>query len=450
MSYLKRLQPPRCKVVNALLAVLVGMSLPLSAAAIDLSQSYELALQNDRQLQAAKAKAAGDSEVMPQAIGQMLPNLSFSASRSSIEQVTTYGSRTYPKQSYPSEGKTLTLKQPLIRPYLLFQYGQAKSELQRVDADLSLEQQNLAVRVTSAYLEAIFARERQELIDAQKASYYAQVKSATAAFRAGSGTRTDIDDAQAKYDRLLAQEIQAKQTIDATTNQLEVYVGQPVEALSVLQVGRLRLDDFDPGELDTWMQRAVENSPELRSWTASVEAAKSGINMARSGHSPTLDLVAQYSDSNSESIYNVGSQSTTKSIGLQLYVPLYAGGQVNSGIRQAQAQVDERTERYEYTYRDVQLRVRKAYNSTREGIATVHALEQAMHSAEQMVVSNRRGVKAGTRTSLNVLDAEQQRLQTQIDLAQARYQTLQGWVQLMSLVNGMNSEEVGRINSLIF
>lgn len=426
------------------------MLAPFATWALDLQQCYELALKNDRQLLAAKAKAVGESEIMPQAIGQMLPNISFSASKTAVVQDTTTGNTQIPQNSYPAENKVLSLRQPLFRPFLYSQYQQAKSELVRVDADLALEQQNLSVRLANAYFEALFAQDTLTLIEAQKQSYDAHLKAATAAFRSGTGTRTDIDESQAQYDRLLAQEIQAKQAIEATAHQLEVFIGQSANELTRLRDGGPMLDSFDPGELEAWLDRAIESNQELKSLRANVEAAKSAVGMARSSHFPTVDMVAQYSENSSDSSYNVGTEVKSRSIGVQMTVPIYAGGLVNSDIRKAQAQVDEYTERYEYAYRDAQLRVRKAYNSIKEGIATVHALEQALRSAEQMVYSNRMGVKAGTRTMLNVLDAEQQRFQTQVDLAKARYQALEGWVQLQSLVGAMDATEVTRISSLIF
>jgi outer membrane protein TolC len=172
--------------------------------------------------------------------------------------------------------------------------------------------------------------------------------------------------------------------------------------------------------------------------------------MAQAGHLPTLDLVAQHNYSKGDS-NNVFPQTINKTnyIGVQLTVPIFAGGGVNSAVRQATADAEEARQGYEYARDDLRLKVQNQYDAVRAGISRVHALERALVSADQNVLSNRKGVLAGTRTTLDVLNVEQQRFNTQVDLAKVRYQILVAWATLLSYVGDLDTDQIARINRVL-
>jgi outer membrane protein, protease secretion system len=355
-----------------------------------------------------------------------------------------------PTQYYPSRSGSLTLRQPVFRLNLLAQREEAKSKVKGVDAQLDTDYQAMGVRLTSAYFEALFARDSLALIGSQKASYVAQLRAARMALGAGTGTRTDIDDIQARYDLLLADEIRVQQSITAATEQLEIFIGERITVLSTLDPASFRVDTHDPGSLTQWLEQALEYNAELRTLKARWDATVAAIDTAQAGHYPTLDLVLQHSESLGESTnLSPRTEIRTNYIGLQLSVPIFNGGYVNSTVRQATATAEEAREGYEYTRDDLKLRVKREFDALKAGIARVRALEQAMASADQVVLSNQKGVLAGTRTTLDVLTVEQQRFNTQVDLAKARYQLLVSWATLQSYVGGLNTEQFARINRVL-
>ena len=420
------------------------------ASAIDLLRSYELALVNDGQLKVAKARADGGREAEPQALSQLLPNVSFSLAYGRTEQDRTLNNLTEPTARYPSQNNTLSLRQPLYRQLQFSQYEQAKSKVASTDAQYDRDFQSLGVRLVTTYFQALFARDGLDLIAAQKASYDAQLRAAKLGFAAGSGTRTDIDDIQTKYDLLLAQEIEALQALGSVTLQLQIFVGEPVEQLSTLDATRFRADAHDPSSLQEWIDRALEYNPDLRVLKANWDAAVSGMAMARAGHLPTLDLVLQrnYSKGDSNNVFP-GTENTTNYIGVQLAVPIFSGGAVNSAVRAATAATEEAREAFEYARDDLRLKVRNQYDAVKAGISRVHALDRALVSADQNVRSNQKGVLAGTRTTLDVLNVEQLRFNTQVDLARVRYQILVAWATLLSYAGDLNADQVGRINRVL-
>jgi outer membrane protein, protease secretion system len=177
-----------------------------------------------------------------------------------------------------------------------------------------------------------------------------------------------------------------------------------------------------------------------------LNTARLEVEKAKSGHHPTLDAVAQWSRSESENVINVSSKYTNTSFGLQLSIPIFAGGGVNAGVRQALANVDRAEQALEAGRRDLGVQVHKQYRGITENIPKIKALEQALRSAEQLIVSNQKSFQAGNRTMIDVLNAQQQRMVVARDLAQARYMYLISKLNLMALVAEADSQAVAEIN----
>lgn len=434
------------------LLLLAGLLLSFSGmvAAMDLLQAFEAAQQQDATILAARAAALAGRERLPQARSQLLPNVALSASRNKNRLASTapdfLGKESTTDSNYASRNQTLTVRQPLFRSYLSAQYRQAQAQVADSDATLTQEEQNLAVRVSSAYFEAMLTREQLDLVLAQRSTYSAQLEAARKMFAAGSGIRTDIDEAQAKLDMNSAQEIQARQNMEYTAHQLEVLVNQPVGQLPKLDVAKLELLPPAPLARESWIEKAEANNPQLQSLKAQLEAARQEIDKASSGHHPTLDAIAQWSRSASENVTNVNSRYQNAALGLQLNIPLFAGGYVDSSVRQALATRDRAEQALEAARRDLGLRVHKEYRGVTENIASIKALEQALRSAEQLVLSSRKSFQAGSRTVLDILNAEQQRALVQRDLAQARYVYLISKIRLLALVGEADVQAIAAAN----
>jgi outer membrane protein/protease secretion system outer membrane protein len=326
------------------------------------------------------------------------------------------------------------------------QFQQAKSVVEEVEANLDRDLQNLVVRVAGAYFETLMADEQLDLVLAQKKTYTALVDAAQKGFAAGSGTRTDIDDAKARLDMATAQELEARQNQDLTRRQLELLVNQPVKQIARLNVSALKLLPPEPANLDEWTRKAEQASPEIKALQARLEAARREVSKAQAGHLPTLDAVAQWSNSGSENITRVNSRYENKTIGLQLNIPIYSGGYVNSTVRQAVAEQTRTEESLEALRRDLGVRVHKEYRGVSEGVMRVRALEQAARSAEQMMKSTQMSQKAGSRTQLDVLNAQQQYTLALRDLSQARLVYLLSKVRLASLVGDDANASVEQVN----
>ncbi|MFA6312299.1 MAG: TolC family protein, partial [Sterolibacterium sp.] len=136
----------------------------------------------------------------------------------------------------------------------------------------------------------------------------------------------------------------------------------------------------------------------------------------------------------SENQVTINQFYLTSQVGLQVNIPLYAGGYTSSQIRQALANLEKFQQQYEARRREVDLQIRKEFQNVAEGVLKVKAQEQAERSADQALFSNQKGYQAGTRTQIDILNAQQQRMNVRRDLANARYQYLMARIRLQGLV----------------
>ncbi|HVZ46142.1 MAG TPA: TolC family outer membrane protein [Ramlibacter sp.] len=418
---------------------------------LTLSQAYRLAIENDANLAAAHDLFEARSERLPQARAQLLPNISASANRfrnnldSTVPSIT--GAPISSHRDYLSGNNAIVARLPLFRPALWADWRQAKAQVADAGAQYAKAVQDLAVRVTTAYMQVLLAQEQVGLVASQKKAYSTQLDAARKAFTAGSGTRTDVDEALAQLDLAVAQELQAKQNYDYTRRQLQALIDTPVMEVAPVDSARLPLAPPEPEGLRAWVEHAEDASPEIQSARAQAEAARQDVEKARAGHMPTVDFVAQITRSRSDTVTAVDQTYADKQVGVVLNVPIFAGGFVNSQVRQALASARQAEDNLEALRRDLSLRVEKEYRGVTEGVLQVRALEQAVRSAETAAQSASRSYQGGARTIVDVFNAEEKLVQAQRDLAEARYNYVLSRVRLQSLTGAVDQAAIDDVNT---
>jgi outer membrane protein/protease secretion system outer membrane protein len=429
-----------------LLACLLGAH-GLAAWPLDLLQAFEAAQANDARLTSARATATAGLERLPQAEAGLLPNLAFSTLRltNDLSVDNPAASAATVSERYRSSSTNLTLRQPIYRSAQHALVRQARAQTEESAATLRREEQAMAARLVGSYLDALGAQDDVALVAAQKAFYLRQFDAAGRAFAAGSGTRTDIDEVQARLDMVLALELEARQNVGFARRKLQALVGAPVESLAALDPAHL--PPSPPMSLDDWISRVEQASPELGAARSQLDAATEAVARARAGHEPTLDAVLSWSRGDHDNVNAPTDRRTNASAGLQLSVPLYSGGAVSSAVRQAQAEQEAARQSLEALRLDLGVRTHKEYRGMTDGTAKIRALEQALRSANQLVLSTQRSYGAGSRHVVDVLNAEQQRASVVRDLAQARSACLMAQVQLLALVEGLNRQAIVQFNA---
>ncbi|CAM8625555.1 TolC Outer membrane protein [Burkholderiales bacterium] len=403
-------------------------------AVFDLPLAYRLALAHDRGYAVAQAQAAAAQEALPQALARQRPSIGYSSSRTRISQQRRDENLSYAPQTYLSQSDTLQLKQPIYNRRLDATEDQARASLAGVDASLQAERQALGVKVAQAYYNLLLAQSREDLIRVQLHSLGTRLDGAQKAFAAGTGIRTDVDELRAQLDLLNAQALGARQAIANARTDLEVLVGVPFVRVAPVQPAQFAPQRVQPGELRDWSDRAMAESAEVRARQAQLESAEAALRATQADHLPTLDLVAQLSRSSSDNSFFVNSVTQNKAVGVQLNVPIYQGGYLSSRDRQAAANVEEARAQLERVRNGIRVDVLKAHSAVREGLERIAALEKAVASAAQVVLASQQSFKAGLRTTLDIVAAEQREAQARLDLSEAQLSLLAAWAKLKSLV----------------
>lgn len=448
---------PRRRSLAARLALTALLVCTLPARAdtpprLDLDRAWQAALANDAVLRAARAGAESGREAVPLARAQLLPQVGISWTRNKNELETDTRVAQVPvhtRQDYYSSTRTLTIRQPLIQPVQWATLRQAGAQVVEAEALLVQTRQQLATRLVEAYFELLLADEQIMLIQAQTEAHTSQLDAARKSFAAGSGIRTEIDEAQARLDLDAAQALEARQQSQLARRRLQQLVAEPFSGVARLDPERLRRAPPEAGELDGWLALAEENSPEMQALRARLEAASQELAKARARHLPTLDAVAQANRGVSDNINRIDTRSNQASIGLQFNMALFSGGAVDAAVRQARAELTRAEENLAVQRQDLSLRLHREHRGVTEGLLRIKALEQAVASAAQLSVSSRRAYQAGARTTLDVLNAEQQLHAARRDLAQARYATLAAHVRLQVLAGAFDDDSLARLNALL-
>ena len=430
------------------LAILFSTSLQ---AAEDLSSQvkqqslldiYHQAMAHDPTLASALSANKAAQEIIEQGKALYRPTVNFNADASTSRTDIRYLNGAVPpgNSSFENYKAAVEARQPIYRKQNLVQMDQTKTQVSQADKQYHLSQQDLILRSTQAYFDVLIAQDKIELIGAQKTAILSQLDQAKATFEVGTATITDVNEAQARFDLIVAQEIAAVNEYEIAKRSVEAITGEMPSKLATvksnIQVAALNQTMQD------WQQVAVQNNLNIQIQQDALKLAEQEVERANAGHLPTLDAVASISDSysnGSPSVFSTGNDLKSATIGLQLQVPLYAGGAISSRARQAVLNKQKAQDDLDIARRQTDLETQRAYLNLSTTIAQVKALDQALISSQSQLDSTKLGYEVGVRTSVDVLNAQQQLFSAKRDLLQARYNYLVNIIRLKA-ASGLVSE----------
>jgi outer membrane protein len=414
------------------------------APAADLLEVYEQALTSNPQLAAAKANLEAVREQRPQAMAGLLPTLGANGSYTP----TRYKSKNPDRPVDTSTNKlaSLDLTQPLFRYDRWIQLKQADSQIAAAEADYYAASQDLMVEVSNRYFAVLGAQDNLAFAQAEKSSIGRQLDQATQRFDVGLIAITDVKAAQARYDLSVSAEIQAVSGLVAAKDSLRETVGTYYDKLHGLEPD-LELSDPNPDSAKAWLDRANVHNLSILSAQASAETAQQEIELQRSGHLPTLDLSASTSYVESGGAFPRKGESSE--IGLELNIPLYTGGSVNSRTRQARSRFQEATEKLSQAVRSAELDTRDAFRSVKTDIAQVNALGKSLESTEIAVQAEEAGFEVGTRTIVDVLNSQREYYLARLNYARARYLYVVDQLRLKRAAGILSENDLAELNTAL-
>jgi outer membrane protein len=430
-------------------SVLLALGASPLAGAADLIEIYHAAQSQDAVFASARAAQQAGQEKLTQGRSLLLPSVNLNANTTNNNVATTYATPSPFVQSgtmnYNTHGYGATLVQPLFREQNWAVYNQSELQVVISEAQFKLAEQDVILRSAQTYFDVLIAQDTVQLNAAQKTAIAQQLEQAKRNFEVGTATITDTYEAQARYDLIVAQEVAAANNLEIKRRTLQQLVNANVNDLNVLGQ-EFKMDPPTPADVQKWVDDAQHGNYQIVQAQAAYELAEKEVDRNRGGHLPTVDLVATYGKNYATGGMFGATDTRTTTVGVQLNMPLFQGGATQSKWREADANREKSKQDMENTRRNVELQTRQAYLGVVNGIAQVQALQQALKSSESLLRASKLGQEVGVRTSLDVLNAQQQLYSTRRDLYQAQYNYLVSQLRLKAAAGSLGEEDLGRVN----
>ena len=433
---------------------LLGLGFALwagNAQALGPFQVYEQALRNDPEFLAALQERDAGQESRTIGRAGLLPKLSYNYNKGRNNSRATYlneRGNSHEDRNYNSYGSTFTVQQPLIDYEAYANYRKGVAQALFADETFRSKSQELLVRVLTHYTQALFAQDQIDNARAKKNAYEQQFQQNEQLFRQGEGTRTDILEAESRYELATAEQLQAQDEQDAALRELGALIGVAtvnIDELTPLPASFSALP-LQPASYSNWHTMALESNPLLASQREALEVARYEVERNRAGHLPKLNAYASVRKMESESGNTYNQRYDTNTIGIEISLPLYAGGGVAASVRQASSNLARVEYELEGKTRETLIELRRQFNACQSGVSKLRAYQKALVSAEALVVSTRQSILGGERVNLDALNAEQQLYSTRRDLAQARYDYLLAWTKLHFYAGTLGEQDLARVD----
>ena len=388
-------------------ALLVSMWSAASAA--NLLEVFESALTSDPEFLASAAEHRATREFRPQALADLQPRVHLS--------FDTMWNERQRRGDYRSDKLALDVQQPIYRLDRRIAVDQADSRIARADALHAAARQDLMVRVAERYFRVLEAGDELSFARATMEAFEQQLAQSRQRFQVGLIAITDVEEAKAGFDLSRAQLIAAENALDIAGEALRETTGEYHRTLATL--GEMRLVMPEPADIDKWTMISLERNLRMLAARHDAETARREIDRIQAGHSPAIDAVGSFGLNDSES--GLFGETRRSSFGVRLSLPIYSGGSILSRTRESRHRYQRALDVLERERRRAQRETRDAYLGVNSGISRVHALEQAVRSSQTAAEAIEAGFQVGTRTSVDVLDAQRDLFRARRDLSEARY-----------------------------
>jgi outer membrane protein len=435
---------------KTLLSLLVGLSLSTSALADDLYQVYQQALAKDPTINRAEAERDAAFQGIKISRSALLPQISSTISYSDATreflQQDTLGNLAILSNDAETLGIELNLDLSIYDHRNWVALSRAEKVAHQSDGSFAVSKQDLIVRTVQAYLSILRALDNLEFVQTEKRAIARQLEQTKQRFEVGLTAITDVHEAQANFDNTVASEIIAENEVELRREQLREITGKYHDGISVLNTERFSPTLPQPELVDNWLTMADEKNLDLLVRKLAQDIAKQDIESARSGHLPTLGFRAS-AGRNNQDLNSINLPITdTRSLGLQLSIPIYEGGGTSARTSQARYNYVAASENLELTHRSIVRLVRSSYNDVVASMSTIRALQQSVISAESALKATEAGFDVGTRTIVDVLDSTRNLYDAKRNLADARYTYIASVVNLKRAGGNLSEEDVIDIN----
>jgi outer membrane protein len=413
----------------------------------DLLQIYDIAVESAPALREAEQSLFATREVKPQARALLMPNFSVTGDLN-YQNVESSGNSTFGsfKRSdrYDTQGLQAVVNQSVFNRAHWMTLQQSDNVIAQAEAEYRNAQVDLMVKTTEAYFNVLRAADAVTVLEALLRANERQLEQSKQRFEVGLVAITDVNESQAAYDRSRADVITGKNALNNAWEALRTIVG-PIRAPLARLGEQLPLSPPEPNNIDAWATSAVRGNFGIIAASEAANAAKKTIDIERSGYYPTVKLQAGYDMSRSGAEYN--TDTDTGFVGLSVNVPIYQGGAVASRTRQAGYQFRAAQDRLDQVRRQVDQQVKNAFRGILTSIEDIKARQAAIVSARSALESTQAGLEVGTRTQVDVLNAQRNLFQAEFDYLDARYNYIINGVKLHQATSTLTRDVLEKGNA---
>lgn len=432
-----------------LLLCALSTSIATQANATDLMDIYQQALENDTTFKQAYDAYMSSSEAIPQARAALYPQIGINSQVGrDLNRIKAGLASTH--QEYNSNLWQVTASQTIFNYQAWAQVQQAKASVKGAQATFNDAAQNLLLRTAKAYFDVLFAKDTLEFAEAKKRANKRQFDQATQRFNVGLDAITSVYEAKAAYDQSIATVISASNNQVNQSENLRKLTNHVYDSLAPLRNSSIPLIKPDPDDVNQWIDTGLKQNYKLLAAKYALESSKENVKALSAGNWPVLSIqsnAAQTHNSVGGTSFYVPSKQTQANVALAMNFPIFQGGLVQSQTRQAQYNFQSSSEQMEASYRDVVVNSRIAFNTITDGISKVKADKQTIISQKNSLDSTEAQFEVGTRTMVDVVNAQQRLFEAQEQLARDQYDLINSILTLKYLAGSLNVNDIELVNS---
>jgi outer membrane protein len=391
-------------------------------------------------LSARRARLRSADEGVPQALANWRPSVSLTGSAGR----GTYYSNAVPNRYEATRSPryaTLSVTQPLYRGgRTVAATSQAENTVLAERALLAATEQSVLLSTINAYLNVVRDEDVVNLSINNEQVLRRQLDATQERFRVGEITRTDVSQADARLARAVADRIGAEGTLQTSrANYLNNVGSLPVRLVQPTPPDGL------PGGADEVTSLALSANPNVLAADYTQAAARDGVDLVFGELLPTVTVSADMNRTLDTGTLSAAQKSatSTKEVLLNLSVPLYEGGGTYSRVRAAKHTAGQRRIEADQARRDATEAASKAWEGLQSARALMQSYDSQIRATELALAGVREESKVGSRTVLDVLNAEQEVFDARVNLVRAQHDMLLAAYQVRSAVGRLTAESLG-------
>ncbi|HAU1191760.1 TPA: TolC family outer membrane protein [Legionella pneumophila subsp. raphaeli] len=434
---------------KSLLCWILTLGVSTHVFATDLMDIYQQALENDTIFKEAYDTYMSSTEAIPQARAALYPQVGLGSQAGRNYQDAVAGAFSA-NQYYGSYSWQVNASQALFNYQAWAKVAQAKASVKAAQASFNDAAQNLILRTAKAYFDVLFAKDTLDFAEAKKRANKRQYDQATQRFQVGLDAITSVYEAKAAYDQSIATVIAARNNQINQSENLRKLTNHVYETLAPLKDSKIPLVKPEPNDVNQWIDTGLKQNYKLYAAKYNLEVAKDNVKAISAGNWPVFSLQSNASQVHNNASGNtvfIPSKQTQANIAIAMNFPVFQGGLVQAQTRQAQYNFQSTSEKLEQTYRDVIVNSRIAFNTITDGISKVKADRQTVISVQNSLQSTEAQFEVGTRTMVDVVNAQQRLFEAQEQLARDQYDLINSILTLKYLAGTLNVNDLEQINS---